>query len=163
MIDSDGVIECPMVRTRYNYDRNAVSRGTSLRCEEKSLAQQSFKEQSDINTIVRQFGLTGELPQNVQVPVSGDFSEVGDFQSAMAIVRKAEEAFMQLPADVRARFHNDPQELQVFVENKDNIDEARKLGIAVPAAKPPVPPEPMLVRLAPDSAPVSGDKPGKTS
>lgn len=140
----------PHIRTRYNYDMDRVTQFTGLSCGEPTRTQQQFKDEVDINTIVHRFGLTGELPENVRVPQSGDFTNVTDYQTAMNLVVQAREAFMELPAEVRYRFHNDPQELQRFVENKDNLEEARKLGIAVPAPTPVPPPEPMPVRVVSD-------------
>lgn len=154
MIDKDtGEIVLPMLRTPYNYDADAVSRETGLACADPTRAQQQFKEDSDINTIVKRFGLTGQLPDNVRVPVEGDFSNVTDYQSAMNVVRRAQESFMEMPADVRERFGNDPGKFVAFVNDKNNLDEARKLGIAVAAPVPAPAPEPMLVRVVPDPAP----------
>lgn len=124
-------------RSGFNYDRDQVSHATGLACRpEESMTQQQFKEEVDINTIVARFGLTGELPENLRMPVSGDFTKVGDFQSAMQMVREAEEAFMELPGHVRARFHNDPQRLIEFIEDDANRDEAQKLGLVVPPTVP---------------------------
>jgi len=91
--------------------------------------QQQFKEECDINTIVRRFGLTGKLPDNVRVPVSGDFTGVTDFQTAMNSVRRATEDFMALPADLRKRFGNDPQLLMEFMADPNNREDAVKLGL----------------------------------
>lgn len=120
------------VRGAYNYDGDVVSAADGLECKDVSLAKQSFAEESDINFIVQRFGLTGELPQNLQVPEYGDFEQVMDYQGALNMVRAAGEAFMELPANVRARFGNDPGALVDFVSDPANLDEARKLGIAVP-------------------------------
>lgn len=121
------------LRSAFNYDTDAVSLETGLDFDpDSSLTQQQFKEDADINVIVRRFGLTGELPTNFRPPVSGDFTGVSDFHSAMNAVRQAEEAFMQMPAELRARFNNDPQRLIDFVEDASNKDEALKLGILAP-------------------------------
>lgn len=123
------------IRAPYNYDAEAVSRETALACDpEESVVQQQFADECDINTIVRRFGLTGELPNQVSMPQSGDFTGVTDFQSAMNMVRQAQEAFMELPADVRYRFANDPQRVIDFLEDAANRDEAVKLGLVT---KPP--------------------------
>ena len=50
----------PFLRTPYNYDVDKVSDETGLSCPEVTLAQQNFKDETDINYIVRQFGITGE-------------------------------------------------------------------------------------------------------
>lgn len=146
--------QAPFLRSAYNYDTDVASlaAGFEAPAGEESRTQQQFKAEVDINTIVERFGLTGELPNDVRVPVSADYTEaVTDYQTALNLVIAAETAFMELPAKVRERFGNDPQRLQMFVEDKDNLEEARKLGIAVPAAAPPAAPEPMLVRVVPDS------------
>lgn len=117
------------MRSGFNYDRDAVSVETGLVCDpEGGMAQQQFAAEVDINTIVRRFGLTGELPENPRMPMSGDFTTVVDFQSAMQAVRVAEEAFMEFPAEVRARFANDPQRMISFLSEDANRDEAMKLG-----------------------------------
>ena len=137
-------VVAPFVRSPYNYDMSAVSDETGLCCEDESLAIQSAKEDADINTIVRRFGLTGELPSDLAMPQSGDFVGIGDFHSAMNLVREAQEQFLRVPAEVRARFNNDPARFMAFVEDDSNRDEARKLGSL---RDPVVPPEPMAVRV----------------
>lgn len=123
------------LRTAFNYDTNEASDESGLKCEDPSLAKQSFAEEVDINTIVRRFGLTGQLPSDMydRVPVSADFDGVYDFHTAMNAVRAAQEAFDSMPASMRARFDNSPQKLMEFVENPENLEEARKLGLARPA------------------------------
>lgn len=134
------------LRSPYNYDMDDVSRETGLACEDESLAVQSALEESDINTIVRRFGLTGELPGDVAMPQSGDYTGIGDFHSAMNVVRQAQEEFLRVPADIRARFSNDPQVFSDFFNDPVNQDEAIRLGLAT--RKPvPAPVEPMLVKV----------------
>lgn len=84
-------------------------RGSDLTCVEPSLAQQHFKDDADINVLLERFKVTGVLPQGVRVPSYGDFSGINDYQSAMRAVLAAEDSFMAMPADVRARFGNSPQ------------------------------------------------------
>jgi phage internal scaffolding protein len=123
------------------YDNHdARSTETGLKCLDSSLTQQQFKEESDINTIVDRFMKTGYLPEPASMPQYVDYEGVFDFQSAMNVVRQADENFMRMDAKVRARFHNSPQEFLEFFANPDNSDEAVRLGLAVPHAKesPPV-------------------------
>lgn len=148
MTDDNGeVIEVPFLRTRYNYTTQSASELHGLECPEPSLAQQQFKEESDINTIVERFGITGQLPENVRIPEVGDFSDAMDFHTSMNVIRAAEEAFMEMPAKVRERFGNDPGAFLDWAHDENNLEEARKLGLAVPkaAADPgpgPTPKEP---------------------
>lgn len=123
------------IRGEHNYDVDEASRASGLLCPEESLTRQSFAEEADINTLVRRFGLTGQMPNQVAAPSYGDFTEVVDYQTALNAVLHAEDAFMALPGEVRARFHNDPQELLEFVSDDRNRGEAEKLGLVV--AKPP--------------------------
>nr|AVQ10190.1 minor capsid protein [Gokushovirinae environmental samples] len=119
-----------------------------------SLTVQSSAEEADINTIVKRFGVTGQAPQNVRVPLEGDFTEAMDFSSAMRALRLSQESFAAMPADVRSRFHNDPAEFYEFSTSRDekgdlvNLEEMRKFGLAVPAKAPDPEPEPVLVRMA---------------
>lgn len=118
------------LRSAFNYDPDKVSAETGLSCpEDESKTQQSFKDECDINTIVKRFGLTGELPQDYQMPQSGDFTGVSDYQSAMNAVRAAEEAFMAVPAEIRARFSNDPGKFMAFFDDPANRDEGLRLGL----------------------------------
>ena len=125
------------VRSAYNYDRNLASRESGLVCDDESRAVQSAEEESNINTIVRRFGISGKLPDQVAMPKSGDFSGAPDFHTAMNLVRQAQEEFVRIPADVRARFRNDPQEFMNFFENPDNYTEALKLGLVNARTVPP--------------------------
>lgn len=121
-------MEQPQIRNPYNYDSDQLSEDTGLKCEDESLCEQQFVEESDINYIANKFMQTGELPQILDLPTPGDFEGIFDFQSAMNTIAKAKEEFMSLPAKIRTRFSNDPQQLLDFVDDKDNYDEAVKLG-----------------------------------
>ena len=129
------------LRTPYNYDTNEASDASALECLDPSLAQQHARDESDINTIVKRFGLTGELPSGVRMPQYGDFTEATDYHSAMNAVIAADAAFMQLPADIRTRFNNDAGAFVDFCSDENNRAEAEKLGLvpAAPAAPNPAP------------------------
>lgn len=132
----------PFLRTAYNYDRMEVSNETGLDCREldedtgelvyRTMAQQHFAEECDINTIVRRFGLTGQLPVGVRMPTYGDFLDVPTYHEAMTAIRQADEAFMMMPADVRARFDNDAGKFVEFCSDEKNRDEAVRLGLVLP-------------------------------
>ena len=126
------------LRSSYNYDRDAASNESALECLDESKAIQSAEEESNINTIVRRFGISGELPGGYAMPQSGDFTNIPDFHTAMNLVRKAQEEFVKVPAEVRARFNNDPGRFMDFFDDPANYDEALKLGLV--NARPPVPP-----------------------
>lgn len=105
----------PLKASLRSYSSREVSDETALRSGgQVSLVQQHFRDEVDINTIVRRFGLTAELPAGVAGGVFGDFTDIQDYDDAMARIRRADEGFMKLPPDVRERFDNDPAKLIVF-------------------------------------------------
>lgn len=122
------------LRTPYNYDKDAATNESGLHCEDASLAQQHFKEECDINTILEKFNITGLLPQQTLSPRYGDFSGIGDYHTALNRVIAAQDEFEALPAQIRARFDNDPEKLIEFLENSDNRPEAESLGLVEKAA-----------------------------
>lgn len=138
------------LRTPFNYDTDKASAETALICDDPSLAQQQFRDDADINTLVQRFALTGQLPHEVAMPQYGDFTSVTDYRTALHAVMAAEDAFMSLPADVRSRFANDPQLLLEFVSDPANYDEAVKLGLSVAPPKEPAK-EPAKEPQAPSS------------
>lgn len=146
------LVKVPFVRSAYNYDRDAASDECGLRCDDPSLAKQEFKDDADINVIVRRFNVTGQLPQGVVAPVYQDFEGVFDFQSAMNVLAGAESAFMAMPAEVRYRFHNNPQEFVDFCSDDANRAEAERLGLVFRRAEGSAPS---------DGVPPSGGVPGE--
>lgn len=122
-----------------SYGADAVSIATGLLCEDVSLAQQSAVLETDINEIVRRFRVTGELPEAFRLPVVEDYDDIFDFQSAQNALVDAKRSFMQVPAEIRRRFDNDPQVFYEFCVNPDNLPELRKLGLAKEIAPDVVP------------------------
>ena len=83
---------------------------------ERSQTQQQFLQECDINYIVKQNQATGLISHvNPITPKWGDFGDSTDYQSALNYLKEANEAFMSYPADLRARFNNDPGQLLDFV------------------------------------------------
>lgn len=124
-----------MLRTPFNYDTDVVSFETGFSSEKPSRTKQSERDDSDINNIVRRFGLTGQLPTSVRQPTYGDFIGPDDYQQALHIIMDADSLFMDLPSEIRKRFNNDPAEYLAFIEDPANIDEAIELGLV---NRPPV-------------------------
>ena len=122
------------LRTPYNYDTDAASNESGLACEEPSLAQQHFKEECDINTILYKFSVTGILPEAPLSPRYGDFSGISDYHTALNRVIAAQDEFEALPAQIRARFDNDPAKLIEFLDDEANRPVAEELGLVEKAA-----------------------------
>lgn len=130
-----------MLRSARNFGK---SRG--LACMDKTRTVVSQALETDINEIMRRFGKTGMLPQGVARPILQDFTEITDFRSAMDTILMAKHSFMQMPAEVRDRFGNSPEAFVNFCSDDANIDEMRKLGIAVPPEKVVESPELLVLK-----------------
>lgn len=111
-----------------------------IKIEGESLTVQSDAIDADINTIVKRFGITGELPSNLEYVTNVDLTEAPDtFMGAMEVLQRAQEQFMAMPANVRAEFNNDPGRFMDFVSDRGNLDRMRELGLAVPKEEEPAP------------------------
>lgn len=117
------------VRNPYNYDMALASEESGLLCKDPSLAQQHMKDECDINVLVERFGVTGSMPVAPIEPSYGDFSGVGDYHTALNKIKAADEAFMALPAKIRAKFDHDPNALLNYLQNEENRDEAIQIGL----------------------------------
>jgi len=107
-----------------------------------SLTIQSMAEEADINVLMYRYGITGKMPDNPRIPTYGDFTGITDYRTAIEAVRDAEHAFMEIPAQVRSKFDNDPQKFLEFCSMETNVDEMRKLGLLKPTQAPPPTREP---------------------
>lgn len=155
-----GMIQKVKLRVPGEYDADAASLAHGLEFEGEGLTIQSAGNDQDINTIVRRFGVTREAPPAPRVLAEyGDFTGVSDLHQAMNEVRAAQESFDALPAELRARFGNDPRMLWSFLQDEGNDDEAVKLGLLKAREKPVLAPPavveaPAGVRVPPGSEPV---------
>lgn len=149
----------PFVRSAHNYDMNAASAASGTVNNLPSRTIQADAADTDINVIVARFGVTGLVPSVPMPPLEADFEDVFDFQSAQNLIRRSTEAFNVLPAEVRSRFSNDPGLFVDFCSQTlpngslANLEEMRKMGLAVPPAPAIIPPEPLAVRVVPDPPP----------
>ena len=133
----------PLVRSAFNFDAQTNSDEHSTINIEPTMTQQHFKDECDINTIMERFGVTGELPTNIRQPMSADFIEAMDFHEAQNALLEATSSFMELPAQVRAKFENDPAALIQYLEadlddngSKDRQEFMDKYGLTKPSATP---------------------------
>lgn len=95
-----------------------------------SKCKQSFRESCDINRIVAR-ALSGKAVEYFNKRPAGyaDVSDVPDYRTALDRVIEARKVFDGLPAVVRKRFGNDPEEMVQFVRDEKNREEAEKLGL----------------------------------
>lgn len=125
-----------------------------------SLTREEFAPECDINTLMSRFEKTGVLTHiNRSEPQYLDLSDVPDLQRSMEILSNAENAFMSLSAQIRAKFDNDPMKFVEFAQNPDNLDAMRGLGLAEPLKPEPAPQKVEIVNPAPEAV----SKPAKGS
>ena len=108
-----------------------------LTCYTPSKTQQQFKEECDVNNILRNYVSTGVLTHvNEREPIYGDFTEVPkDYGEMINLIHESEEKFASLPSDIRKRFDENPANMINFLQDEKNMDEAIKLGLVKPVEK----------------------------
>lgn len=153
--------------TPFNIDPKKWSDATALNCKDKTLAQQQFKDECDINVLMGRYLETGEMPQLDSALSYGDFTGVYDFQTAMNAVRTAQGLFEQMPARIKNRFANDPQRLLEFLNDPENLEEAQFLGLISKTPSEPAPATPTAgipqgTQPAPAPTPTPGNPGGTT-
>lgn len=125
------------IKHRTPYDRVSVKLDTS---GDERLTKQEFKNSCNINHLMARHNPSGRIPvvnvsQEIGVAIPPGFN----FQQAQDIQLRAKQAFNKVPASIRNRFGNDPAEFMEFVQNPENIDECRKMGLA-PQKEVDIPP-----------------------
>jgi phage internal scaffolding protein len=132
--------------TQYNGKRNR----TRLDNFGKGKTQQQFKDDCDINKILKRYAQTGQAPAVFTQGMYGDFSDVPSYQESCEIVIKAEQQFRSLPSEIRKRFNHSPEEFLAFATNEKNIEEMRSLGLAKPKEAEPIPMKVEVINKEPE-------------
>ena len=84
------------------------------------MTQQSFKEECDINNIMRkhQAGQAVKVSENYLNGRYADLPHPDDHIAALNQVIAAQQAFDAMPSSLRSRFHNDPGEFLAFMADE---------------------------------------------
>lgn len=129
-----------------------------------SRTKQAFKDECDINKILARFTKTGVINFTQQnEPRYGDCTGM-EYTAAMNKVAAARSLFNEMPAELRARFDNEPALFLDFVNDEKNREEAQALGLlkkgpekpvvtSAPAAAPTPAPASPAAPAAPPAAP----------
>lgn len=113
------------------YTRYGTQRKVAIKFADVSRTKQSFKDETDINNILKQYQKTGILPDMIkQNPQYGDFANPMDYQESLNLVLFAQQQFASLSSHVRERFNNDPAKFLEFTSNDKNAEEMVRLGLA---------------------------------
>ena len=93
-----------------------------------SRTKQNFKNECDVNNILKNYNKTGVMPENFN---PGEYRDLDgtDYQEYMQTVASANSMFEELPSALRKRFKNDPAQLLSFVHDDKNVAEAHNLGL----------------------------------
>lgn len=105
-----------------------VRRRIRIKFDKPSLTQQQYKDEVNINNIVNRYKNTGEIQETGRKGYYMDVSSVPDYQTALEIVNNANRIFQTLPAKIRTRFGGNPAEMLKFLDDPQNMEEAKELG-----------------------------------
>ena len=110
---------------------------------EKSKTQQEFKDEVNINNIIKKYK-SGQVVTHIMsgMPMFDDVSELMTYQEALNLQIKAGQNFAKLPSKVRAYFGNKPKNLIEFMNDSNNRDKAIELGFIDKPKPTPPPAEP---------------------
>lgn len=131
----------PFFKTNWNHDTDEAARASGTLNLEPSKTQTNQADETRIDVIMRRYGITGPEQLAPPPPSFAEIPEVWDMETVIRIHRDAEDAFMQLPARIRADFDNDLARYVGTVnalQAANNVEGLRALGIDVPP--PPAPP-----------------------
>lgn len=106
----------------------------------------SFKDEVDVNNIVKKYEQTRQLQHLNRYQGSyQDLTQIPDLLTSMTQVTQAQSGFNHLPSQLRSRFGNSPVEFLKFLSDDANREEAQSLGL-IPKTQAPTP-DPVLTEL----------------
>jgi len=125
---------------------NGTKRVATAPSQKPSRTQQQFAKDCDINLIIQKYKKTGTVThvRNGATGVYADLANIPSYQEALNTIIQANNAFGEVPAKIRARFGNDPQQMIEFLKDPSNMEESIKLGLRVKQEKPI---DPLLTEL----------------
>lgn len=125
---------------RVSWTGEKLDRKTGEITKEPSRTKQSFKDECDINNIVKSFRTVQDILDLTARNKQGVFADLPDqfeYQEGLNTIIQARTAFDALPARIRNRFENDPAQFLEFMSDPGNQDEWVKLGLAKDTRPPP--------------------------
>lgn len=140
---------------RVQFKNEVVDPITGAITNPPSMTKQEFASQCDINNIIKEFSLTGQISHINAAAKQGAFINLPDsvdYQEHLHAIKAAGDAFNALPAKIRDRFQGDPANFLAFVEDPANAEELVELGIRerpraqaqAPASEPAPAPTPPI-------------------
>jgi len=117
------------MKNRNNNGKRAVRRH-SITFTQPTMTQQQFKEECDINNVMRRYIKTGVIDHLAKHQAQYADIEPVSYHEAMNTIATANSMFEELPAQARRNFNNDPTKFLEFVQNPDNSDKLIDMGLA---------------------------------
>jgi len=106
----------------------------------ESRTKQSFKEECNINNIMKRYEKTGVVNHLAETQGNyGSYIDAPSYHAAMSQICRANEMFGLLPSKVRYRFDNDPARFLAFVHDPENAAELVEMGLATAQRSEPEP------------------------
>lgn len=137
-----------IIETRPNGTKRVVTVN-----QEPSKTDQSWKEETSADYIVKKFKQTGQITHLAkQAGQYADCSVISDLHTSLIQVQEAKEAFAQLPSLIRKKFDNDYKKLAMYQCDPDNYHESIEIGL-VEAPEGYVKPDNKPVKKAETPAP----------
>lgn len=95
-----------------------------------TMAQQQFREECNINSIMKRYQVTGVIDHIAKHEGHyGDISPMS-FHEAQNTIATANSMFEELPSSARKQFKNDPSIFLEYVQDPANADSLRDMGLA---------------------------------
>lgn len=116
---------------KHNAQRPARIRGDIDFTGQVSRTKQEFRDECNINSIIRRFRLEGKFPNGKPPPSMdnyGDFSSAQDYMDAVNTLARADAQFRSLPSEVRERFDNRADKFLDFVD-PGNLEQLHDWGL----------------------------------
>lgn len=102
--------------------------------------KQAFKDQCDINKILRKAQKTGTISHLAKYQAQyGDFSDIEDLLTAQERLKAGQAIFDELPAEVKREFGNDTGRFYRFVNDPANAENLHKVLPSLAASGTQVP------------------------
>lgn len=99
--DDMQLVVTPFSRTQADGLGDKFSREAAIDCSaDKDMTRQEFKEETDINVLLKKFGLN----QQSRPLIYGEFDYTIDYQQALQSVDDARKAHARMPAEIREKY-----------------------------------------------------------
>lgn len=121
----------PKKRKIITLRKNGSKRVQTYNDDSISMTDQSIAPETDVNYIVNKFMKTGTVTHlsNRQGQYLDATTFPKDLGEALNAITRANQAFMELPAQIREKFGNSPEMYISFLQDPKNDQEAVKLGL----------------------------------